>query len=54
VSVAEFDRLLAGDPHQAGESRSGAIRILFVPPLGVFFEIDETSQTVQVLRVWSF
>lgn len=53
-AVAEIDRLLASHPHDAGESRSELIRVLFVPPLGVFFEIDEPKHVVQVLRVWTF
>ena len=54
AAVAEIDRLLAGNPHQAGESRSGELRVLFVPPLGVFFEVEEPARTVHVLRVWTF
>jgi hypothetical protein len=54
AAVTEIDRTIARDPHSAGESRSEQIRVLFVPPLGVFFEIDEPHQTVHVLRTWTF
>ena len=54
AAVAEIDRLLASNPREAGESRSDSVRVLFVPPLGVFFEIDDLKHTVQVLRAWSF
>jgi len=53
-AVAEIDRLLANNPLHAGESRSEQDRVLFVPPLGVFFEVGGTSHVVQVLRVWTF
>jgi len=53
-SVSDIDRTLARDPHHSGESRSENTRVLFVPPLGVFFEADELTATVHVLRVWSF
>ena len=54
AAVAEIDRTLARDPLTAGESRSEEIRVLFVPPLGVFFEIDDSLDTVRVLRTWTF
>ena len=54
AAVDEIDRLLAADPHEAGESRSDEIRILFCQPLGAFFEVDDGKREVQVLRVWSF
>jgi hypothetical protein len=54
AAVNELDRLLASNPREAGESRSESIRVLFVPPLGVFFEFDDAARTVNVLRVWSF
>ena len=54
TAVDEIDRILAGDPHNAGESRSGETRVLFVAPLGVFFEIPDSSKVVDVLRMWTF
>jgi hypothetical protein len=47
MAVDEIDRLLAADPHAAGESR-------FVPALGVFFDVHQSSQFVEVLKVWTF
>ena len=46
AAVAEIDRLLARNPQEAGESRSDLVRVLFVPPLGVFFDIDEPTRAV--------
>jgi len=54
AAVEEIDRILAADPHDAGESRSGQTRILFVAPLGVFFDIHDSSRLVEVLKVWTF
>ncbi len=54
AAVDEIDRLLASNPHEAGESRSELTRVLFVPPLGAFFEIEEPAHAVQDLRFWSF
>ena len=54
VAVDEIDRILAADPHGAGESRSESTRILFVAPVGVFFDVDDSRQGVDVLKVWSF
>jgi plasmid stabilization system protein ParE len=53
-AVEEIDQLLASRPHEAGESRSEDIRIVFCAPLGAFYEIDEGTDTVHVLRVWTF
>jgi hypothetical protein len=47
-----IDALLADDPHSQGESRSGAIRILIVIPLGVLFKISDPDCLVTVLKVW--
>jgi plasmid stabilization system protein ParE len=55
VSAAanEIDQLLRSDPHEQGESRSGAIRVLLVAPLGVFFHVADDDRLVSILRVWS-
>jgi plasmid stabilization system protein ParE len=53
-AVSQIDRTLAHNPQQVGESRSEEIRILFEPPLGAFFEVDDARQIVHVLRVWVF
>ena len=48
-----IDALLAADAHLRGESRSGSLRIMFVPPLGVDFEVLQEDRTVFVVAVWS-
>ena len=54
AAVEEIDRILARNPSETGESRSEDIRVLFCSPLGVFFEIDEARNAVDILRVWTF
>ncbi len=54
AAVDEIDRTLANDPHAASESRSGSMRVMFVPPLGIFFEVDESHKLVEVLKVWTY
>jgi plasmid stabilization system protein ParE len=49
-----IDALLRADPHTRGESRHDAVRVLFVPPLGVDFDVVEADRIVYVLTVWSF
>lgn len=48
----EIDRQLAAMPTSAGESRDGNVRILFVGPLAVDFEVIEDDCMVTVLAVW--
>jgi hypothetical protein len=48
-----IDQLLKSQPHTRGESRSKGRRILFVPPLGLTFRINDQKATVFVLHVWS-
>ena len=48
------DQMLGHDPLAAGESRGGADRILFVPPLSAFYRVNEPGRLVQVVSVgWS-
>jgi plasmid stabilization system protein ParE len=54
AAVDEIDRLLAMDPHRAGESRTENTRVLFEPPVGAFFDINDSSKVVEVLKVWTF
>jgi plasmid stabilization system protein ParE len=54
AAVEEIDRLLASRPYECSESRSDSIRVLFCKPLGAFFTVDNSSNTVDVLRVWTF
>lgn len=41
-----IDVLLRTDPNIRGESRSGPLRVLLVPPLGVDFEVYEAERRV--------
>jgi len=54
ASANQIDRSLRSDPATVGESRSGNRRIVFVPPLGVDFEVHELDRRVDVLRVWAW
>jgi len=48
----EIDRNLTADPVHFGESRFESVRVAFVRPLGVQFEILDDMQTVIVDAVW--
>jgi plasmid stabilization system protein ParE len=47
-----IDALLRRDPETRGESRAGTLRILFVPPLGVDFDVQMDDRMVYVLAAW--
>jgi plasmid stabilization system protein ParE len=47
-----IDVLLREDAHLQGESRHGRLRILFVLPLAVDFEVLEDDRIARVLTVW--
>lgn len=46
-----IDQVLATNPAAFGEDRPPDWRIGFDPPLGVVFEVDESSRTVWVMFV---
>ena len=48
----EIDQRLIVAPHEFGESRSESIRIGFVFPLGIHFEIMDDIRAVIVHDVW--
>jgi hypothetical protein len=48
----QIDLWLQRDPLSQGESRSGSVRVLVVPPLAVHFQVLELDRLVQVLKVW--
>jgi hypothetical protein len=52
AAANRIDVLLGRDPYTPSESREGATRILFVPPLAVLFEVSEDDRYVDVLTVW--
>jgi hypothetical protein len=47
-----IDVALQQDPLTQGESRRGPTRVLFVPPLGAYFDVDAAARTVTVWAVW--
>jgi len=49
----KIDHLLATNPAEQGESRTQSIRILFVEPIGIFFDVNDADLLVSVLRVWT-
>jgi hypothetical protein len=49
-----IDQQLKDDPENQGESRSGDLRIFFLAPLGITYEVDNQTSTVYVLHVWLF
>ena len=49
----KIDQLLGDDPLKQGESRSAGVRVMFVDPLAVFYQVQEQDRTVWVARVWS-
>lgn len=46
-----IDQALRTAPEAQGESRSGNLRVLFVDPLGVLFEVHPLDMRVSVLGV---
>jgi hypothetical protein len=52
VAAREIDGCLFAAPMAFGESRYDAVRIGFVYPLGVQFEVMEDVRTVVVYDVW--
>ena len=49
-----IDKLLQADPDSLGESRPDGTRILFVPPLGILYYVNQQERVVSVLTVWRF
>jgi hypothetical protein len=47
-----IDARLRRDPFQYSESRSGNNRVMFIPPLGVSFDVSIDDRLVTVLAVW--
>lgn len=50
-ATREIDAQLAAAANEAGESRIENIRLLFVPPLSVYFHVHEDSRTAAVFQV---
>lgn len=48
-----IERELAIAPATVGEQRIGSIRVVVVPPIGMFFRVNSEDRQVLVLTVWS-
>lgn len=51
-AAASIDEYLQRDPAGFGDSRDESLRIAFVPPLGVLFDVDQAARLVVVIHVW--
>jgi plasmid stabilization system protein ParE len=47
-----IDAMLGRDPETRGEPRTGTLRVLFVPPLGIDFDVKADDRMVYVLAAW--
>jgi hypothetical protein len=52
AAADQIDTSLQWDPESQGESRSGANRIMIVPPLAIHFRVSADDRLVYVLEVW--
>lgn len=52
AAAREIDRILLAQPREFGESREDSVRIGFVHPLGVDFDVMDDVATVLVYNVW--
>ena len=48
-----IERELAIAPASIGEQRIGSIRVVVVPPVGMYFRVNSEDRQVLVLTVWS-
>jgi hypothetical protein len=46
-----IDSMLAMQPHAHGESRTGNDRLMYEPPLAVYYRIDDSDRKVFVISV---
>ena len=49
--VESLNVRLAADPLNEGESRGGALRIVFLPLMTATFSVDEPNHTVRVINL---
>ena len=54
TATDRIDAVLSKAPHDAGESREDQRRVLFVPPIGIVFTLNDKAHSVRVLHVWRF
>lgn len=52
AAARQIDRHLSADPTGFGESRYDTVRVGFVRPLGLPFEVIEDVRTVIVYDIW--
>jgi len=52
AAARQIDENLIKDPKEFGESRYDSVRVGFVRPLGVEFDVMEDVRTVVVYTVW--
>jgi hypothetical protein len=50
-AAAIAERRLAANADQLGESRDDGTRVFFVPPLTIYFEVNEPDRLVEVIKV---
>jgi hypothetical protein len=48
----QIDVELTRNPHDCGESREDARRVMYVWPLGVSFDTDDDRSEIRVISVW--
>lgn len=48
----QIDSILRSNPYAYSESREQDLRIMFVPPLAILFEVREADRIVTVRAVW--
>jgi hypothetical protein len=51
-SARVIERELASHPDAVGESRDLVQRVLFLPPLGVRYEVSMQDRLARILHVW--
>jgi len=49
----QMDRQLKMAPREQGESRAGSLRILFIEPLGVIYDVNDDDRIVSVVHIWT-
>ncbi len=54
ITADTIDKILADKPFESSESREEELRVMFAPPLGVFFTADLPSRTVMVAHIWRY
>jgi hypothetical protein len=53
-ATSQIEKLLLDDPIWWSEPHAHGRRIIYVPPLGVTFRIEENGEVISVLGAWLF